>query len=218
MLQMFQFTIWQKSYEECDFHSFLTGIEKLKKYPVLLGELLELLDYNYNMIDFTDKTTKLGFECPLDVHCTYSRNQILVAMDFLKPSSVREGVKYFPDKKLDIFFVTLNKSEKDYSPTTIYHDYSISEVLFHWQSQSNTANTSPTGIRYREHGKSGHKILLFVREFKNDSISGGAAPYVFLGTANYVCHQGSRPMSITWKLDEPIPAKLSKKINKLVVN
>lgn len=42
-------------------------------------------------------------------------------------------------------------------------------------------------------------------------------PYTFLGTANYVKHEGSRPMNITWKLDRPIPAKFLKKANKLVV-
>ena len=30
-------------------------------------------------------------------------------------------------------------------------------------------------------------------------------------------NQGSRPMSITWKLDVPIPAKYLRKTNKLVV-
>ena len=116
---------------------------------------------------------------------------------------------------LDVFFVTLNKSDKDYSPTTMYQDYSINETLFHWQSQSTTAANSPTGRRYIHHRELGTKILLFVREFKTDLA--GTAPYTFLGTASYVKHEGSHPMSITWKLDVPIPAKYLKKTNKLVV-
>lgn len=138
-------------------------------------------------------------------------------MDFLKPSTVREGAKYLSEKKIDVFFVTLNKSDKDYSPTTMYNDYSINDTLFHWQSQSTITVDSPTGQRYITHHKTGNKILLFVREFKTESISGGAAPYTFLGTANYVSHEGSRPINITWKLDKPIPAKFLKKTNKLVV-
>ena len=47
-------------------------------------------------------------------------NQLLVALDFMKPSTVREGFKWLPEKKMDAFFVTLNKSDKDYSPTTMY--------------------------------------------------------------------------------------------------
>jgi hypothetical protein len=60
-------------------------------------------------------------------------------------------------------------------------------------------------------------VLLFVREFKTDRISGAAGAYTFLGTASYVKHNGSKPMNITWKLDRPIPAKFLKKTNKLVV-
>ena len=183
----------------------------------LLGELLDLLRYRYEQIDFIDEPVDLGFDCPLDLHCTYTRDQLLVALDFLKPATVREGVKWLPEKQLDVFFVTLNKADKDYSPTTMYHDYSINENLFHWQSQSTIAAESPTGQRYIHHRERGSKVLLFVREFKADRITGGAEAYTFLGTANYVKHDGSKPMNITWKLDSPIPAKFLKKTNKLVV-
>ena len=60
-------------------------------------------------------------------------------------------------------------------------------------------------------------MLLFVREFKADARFGGAGAYTYLGTVNYVKHEGSRPMNITWRLDRPIPAKFLKKTNKLVV-
>ena len=36
------------------------------------------------------------------------------------PNSFREGVWYSPDLNVDAFFVTLKKSEADYSPTTMY--------------------------------------------------------------------------------------------------
>lgn len=131
-----------------------------------------------------------------------------MALDFLKPATVREGVKWLPEKQLDVFFVTLNKADKDYS---------INESLFHWQSQSTTAENSATGQRYIHHREKGNRVLLFVREFKADARFGGAGAYTYLGTVNYVKHEGSRPMNITWKLDRPIPAKFLKKTNKLVV-
>ena len=58
-------------------------------------------------------------------------------------------------------------------------------------------------------------VNYYVREFKNDKF--GTAPYTFLGTVNYVKHEGSRPISFTFKLDSPIPAKYLKKTNKLVI-
>ena len=217
MLQMFYVTVWGKAAESWESNEVLDNLYALSDSPVLLGELLGLLRYRYEQIDFIDEPVELGFDCPLDLHCTYTRDQLLVALDFLKPATVREGVKWLPEKQLDVFFVTLNKADKDYSPTTMYHDYSINENLFHWQSQSTTAADSPSGQRYIHHRERGSKVLLFVREFKADRITGGAAAYTFLGTANYVKHEGSRPMNITWRLDRPIPAKFLKKTNKLVV-
>jgi hypothetical protein len=45
----------------------------------------------------------------------------------------------------------------------------------------------------------------------------GAAPYSLLGLVDYVKHDGSKPMNITWKLHRPIQPKYLKKTNKLVV-
>jgi len=35
----------------------------------------------------------------------------------------------------------------------------------------------------------------------------GIRPYLFLGPATYVSHQGERPMAITWRLKHAIPAE-----------
>ena len=217
MLQMFYVTLWGKTAESWEDEEVLDNLYALSDSPVLLGELQALLQYQYDRIDFIDEPVDVGFDCPLDLHCTYTRDQLLVALDFLKPATVREGVKWLPEKQLDVFFVTLNKADKDYSPTTMYKDYSINESLFHWQSQSTTAENSTTGQRYIHHREKGSRVLLFVREFKADARFGGAGAYTYLGTVNYVKHEGSRPMNITWKLDRPIPAKFLKKTNKLVV-
>ena len=217
MLQMFYVTLWGKTAESWEDEEVLDNLYALSDSPVLLGELQALLQYQYDRIDFIDEPVGVGFDCPLDLHCTYTRDQLLVALDFLKPATVREGVKWLPEKQLDVFFVTLNKADKDYSPTTMYKDYSINENLFHWQSQSTTAEASATGQRYIHHRAKGSRVLLFVREFKADARFGGAGAYTYLGTVNYVKHEGSRPMNITWRLDRPIPAKFLKKTNKLIV-
>jgi hypothetical protein len=56
--------------------------------------------------------------------------------------------------------------------------------------------------------------FLFVREFKQDSC--GAAPYTFLGTAEYVSHIGSKPMNVVWKLHKEIPAKYLRKVQQVM--
>jgi hypothetical protein len=128
---------------------------------------------------------------------------------------MREGVKYLPAINTDLFLITLNKTDKDYSPTTMYEDYAISEDLFHWQSQSTTSEKSPTGQRYINHEIRGSTVLLFVREDKkNNNMS---MPYYFLGPATYVSHDGSKPMSIIWRLKYPMPGKLIRTTERLAI-
>ena len=215
MWQMLQFTIWQKSYEDCGFSDLLEGFRKIAGSPVMLAEILELMYYKYDKIDFIDEPVQVDYDCPLDVHCSYTRDQILVALDFTNPSALREGVKYLENKKTDLLFVTLNKSDKEYSPTTMYNDYSINNELFHWQSQSTTTPQSKTGQRYIHHHEMGTSVMIFVREYKSNKL--GAAPYTFLGLADYVKSEGSKPMNVVWKLRKPIPAKYLRKTNQLTV-
>ena len=208
MWQMLQFTIWQKPYEECGFKDLLEGFRKIANAPTMMDEITDLLMYKYEKIDFIDEPIPVSYECPLDLHCSYTRDQILVALDFMKPRSSREGVKYLEDKKTDVFFVTLNKSDKDYSPTTMYNDYAINDNLFHWQSQSTTSAHSPTGKRYINHHQIGTNVMLFVRENNNTKL--GKAPYTFLGLVDFVSSEGSKPMNVIWKLRKPMPAKYLK--------
>lgn len=59
-------------------------------------------------------------------------------------------------------------------------------------------------------------MLLFVRETKINHATGETEAYTFLGSAEYVSHQGSRPMSILWKLKEKIPAKDLRKVQQVM--
>ena len=173
------------------------------------------MDYLYENTDLVTVKPELPFDCPLELHANYTRDEILTALGNWKLGStpeMREGVKYLPEINTDIFMVTLNKSEKQYSPTTMYLDYAISDDLFHWQSQSTTSVESPTGQRYI---KGTGTILLFVRE--NRKSDGIASSYCFLGPANCVSHNGSKPINVTWRLRYKMPARLCRMTERMAV-
>ena len=214
MWKMLYVSIWEKPIENMGFSSILDGIIRFKQCEDLYSETLELLNYCYEKISIIGTPIHLDYACPLEVHCTYTRSQILAALDFIENYSISEGVTYLRSKDTDVFFTTLNKADKYYSPSTAYNDYSVNEWLFHWQSQSTTSESSPTGQRYKLRKPGQGYALLFVREQKSDTF--GAQPFVFLGPAYYLQHQGSRPMNITWKLKYPIPPKYTKITNKLL--
>ena len=215
-IEMFYFTMWTNA-SDLGVEKELQMIRDLKRNPVLYKELIEILKYKYEKIDFFEKKVNLGFDHPLEAHCHYSRDQLLVALGHKNPSNVRQGVFYIEDKKTDIFLVTLNKDTGYYKESIQYKDYSINEYMFHWESQNATSPESKQGQRYINHDKLGSKILLFVRD-ENDDITGNRAPYTFLGTAHYIKHEGSKPMALYLKLDIPIPADFINKTNKLLAS
>lgn len=186
---------------------------KLRGQPVF-DELRQVIDIGFGAAH--RPTAQLGdllpglADVPLAVHASYSREEILAAVGWTSsgrtPSIMREGVAWCPDINTDVLLITLKKTDTDYSPTTMYRDFALSPELFHWESQSTTNSASPTGQRYINHRKGGSNVLLFVRESKTNSL--GTSPYVFLGPADYVTHEGSRPMAVTWKLRRPMPMEI----------
>ncbi|MGL4108422.1 DUF3427 domain-containing protein [Clostridium sp. LP20] len=218
MLNMMYYTFYNNTPVKEGLESIEVGITKLLQNEIMMKEVCEILKYNYNNLSFIDKNVDLNFVCPLDLHCSYSRDQIMAGLNYFnevnKPA-FREGTKYFPDKKLDVFFVTLNKSEKHFSPSTLYEDYAINEKLFHWQSQSTTSVESPTGTRYINHKKNNSKIALFVRE--NQKSNGITTPFTYLGLCEYRSHTGSKPISFILELEEDMPSWMISKANKSII-
>lgn len=146
-------------------------------------------------------------DVPLQLHARYTRDEVLAAIGratLAKPFSHREGPLWHEPTNTDYFFITLQKSEKDYSPSTRYRDYAISPELFHWESQSTTPERSPTGQRYIHHAARGSHVMLLVRSSNKDSY-GRTPPFTFLGPATYQRHSGERPMAIVWRLSRPMP-------------
>ncbi|MGV9173437.1 MAG: DUF3427 domain-containing protein, partial [Promethearchaeia archaeon] len=219
MLSMFHYTIWYKSPKKCGFQNYREGIQQINKNSVMRNELLSVVDYNLEHINFVDKQVDLGFPCPLDLHCKYTSDQILAAMGEYSIEQKKPlrgvGVKYLEEKNCELLFITLNKSEKDYSPSTMYHDYSINEWLFHWQSQSTIADYTPTGQRYVDNDDESYQPLLFVRKY--NTAGGQTSPYFFLGPAEYKSHEGNKPINIIWELENRIPPTIVQESNKFTI-
>lgn len=176
----------------------------IRAHPAIVEELLELFDL---LEERADHLTYPIESAPVSIHARHSLVEIFSAFGRITPGSFyqhREGVYRDEATNSDLFFVTLEKSQRDYSPSTLYKDYAISPALFHWESQSLTTQLSSTGQRYIKHRELGGQILLFVRvRRKQDGLT---VPYTFLGTVDYVSHKGERPIAFTWQLRRPMPA------------
>ena len=216
MLMMFYYDFWQKPKL---FGNLEESIKEISLNEVLIKEMKEIIEILIDKINYIEKDILLPYELPLKLHSRYTREQILSAFGlntFTRQYSSREGVLNIQEKNTELLFVTLEKTEDKYSPTTMYDDYAISEKLFHWQSQNSTKPDSPKGTSYINHEKEGKNIILFVRESNHDK-NKNTMTYICLGKVFYKSHYGSQPMSITWKLEEEIPSFLWSSIAKMAV-
>ncbi|MEV7197710.1 DUF3427 domain-containing protein [Streptomyces sp. NPDC093510] len=206
--RMLFFNLWDKA---GGFVSYQEGLESLRDQKALRSELRQVLAY---VLDHTDHFP-IGLEgphssLPLKVHSSYNRSEILAALGVARlggqmPGSFAQGVQWVEESQTDALLITLEKNEKDFSPTIRYKDYALSPTLFHWESQNATSESSPTGLRYQRHAQQGSHVLLFMRRYKDTDI-GKPQPWMLLGPATYVEHNGSKPMAITWRLHHDLPA------------
>lgn len=207
LARMLFFTLWP---DKGGFEKYDDGFHILRSYPHACSEITQLMQLGVKAAKHMPRGLGQGLQrVPLYSHATYRREEVLAALGIAqmegRDAKHREGVAWSAATATDAFFVTLHKDEAKHSATTMYRDYALSDDLFHWESQNSTSSNSATGRRYLDRRGHGSQIVLFTRERSNDD-AGMTMPYTCLGQVDYVQHSGEKPISITWKLQRPMPA------------
>ena len=186
--------------------SIQEALGRLKDYPEFVSEIKELTDYLLSHLD--KKTYAVGEKMPLTLeqYGCYTREEVFAIFgrqtaDIKMQGSVA-GVFNIEELNTELLFVTLNKSDKDFSAETMYNDYVVSEYEFHWESQ-NTDSHKGKGARFVKQKENGKKFLLFVRENKKDGF-GNTCPFICFGLVDYISSKGDKPMKINWQMHHPI--------------
>lgn len=206
---MLLFSLWPKAE---GFSSFDEGLALLRPEGAFRSEARQVLDWAMQQTEHVARPLIGELSgTPLRSHARYTREELYAGIGHASlqrtPGNFREGVLFTEQMRTDSLLVTLHKTEDHFSPTTMYRDYAINSSLFHWESQSTTSESSPTGQRYLNQRANGTDVLLYVRT-GNAWEFGRGAPYVLLGQADFVEHRGSRPIAITWQLRRPMPPQV----------
>lgn len=204
LLTMAHFSLWGWA-EPLD--NLDKNLRRLWANPTRLDEMLDLLEVLHGNIRRVTRPVAPGADLPLHLHARYSLAELLAAFGVPNPSTSRgAGVKWIPEAQADVFWFNLRKTEKHFSPTTMYADRAISPTLFQWESQNSAHPGTGAGERYIHHQGRGSSVHLFFRESKEADGDLGAPPYLYAGPATYVSHTSDRPMRIMWKLNHELPA------------
>lgn len=211
------YVIYNDTIDAFGFNSVEEGLKKFGRYPAFVDELSQLLLYvRRHVVVPLQNINELGPDCPLKLFGCYTRQEQLLLLGCIDEHhfpQLQSGIYQVKDMNAELLWVTLNKSDKDFSPTTMYDDYAINANFFQWQSQNSASHTN-AGQRYVD-GKD-RTFILFVRDAKVDDFGFNQA-YYCLGPVKYKSSHGDKPMTIVWKMEHPIPRFILDKARKMAV-
>ena len=203
---MLYYTLFIDKISKVGVKSISEALRRLADYPMFISEILELTDYLLAHLETKTFSVGEGMPMGLEQYGCYTREEVFAIFKRQTANKKMQGsvagVFNIEELNTELFFVTLNKSDKDFSAETMYNDYVVSENEFRWESQ-NTDSHQGKGKRFVEQKKNGKKFLLFVRENKKDGY-GNTCPFICFGLVDYIRSKDDKPMKINWQTHHPI--------------
>jgi len=203
------YRLWGEKGSNLGISSFEDALQRLSKNPSILADLGEILNWSIDSSEVSGLVPELPFPCPFDLHAKYNGRVIQAAFGKVNIATTGQtgvGVFHFPEVKTYALLLTFQKTEKEFSPSTMYADYPISRELLHWESQANTAQYHSDGQNLIHHVERGYTILVFARDQKKrNSIS---IPFTYLGPVEMVSYESERPIKMVWRLRYPMPVEM----------
>ena len=177
----------------------------------MISDMLDFLEWRISRIEPLHKITFPHTGKFLELHRTYNSKQISAAIG-QSGSVIMQGIHFNRNDNFDSFFVTINKSETEFTPSTMYQDYAKSPKIFHWETPSRMTTDTREVRRYLDDQA---VKMIFIRQNKKVhvditgqyDISSPTAYYTFLGPVKKVLgHENENPVGIDFEMEYDIPA------------
>ncbi len=207
---LFYYTIWMDTVDKVNrtfnlsIQDISEAVASLVSMKWFMEELYVLVELRLSQLSKTTQWISIDDEAEIELYGCYSADEIHLLLENKLGRWQVFGTQYNMERKLAMVFVTINKSDKEYSPSTRYEDYAISANQFHWQSMNGVRIDSEDGQRIIHQPTNGWKFILFVRDTKKDEY-GNTNGYYCLGLIDYNYSSGERPMNVVWDMQNSIP-------------
>ncbi len=203
------YRVWGDKGGKLGITSLTNAFRRLASNPSILADLDEILAWSLDTTEVSGQIPELPFDCPLELHAHYGIKEIQATFGRATLETAGQtgvGSFHFHEVKAYALLVTFQKTEKEFSPSTMYADYPISRELLHWESQANTAQHHNDGQNLIHHGARGYTILVFARDQKKRN--GVTVPFTYLGPVDMVSYESDRPIKMVWRLRHPMPVEM----------
>ena len=208
-VMLLYYRFWGDKGSNVGITSLEDAFHRLAVNPTILADLNEILAWSLDTTEVSGMIPLLPFVCPLELHARYGGKEIQSVFGKATLETAGQtgvGVFHFPAVSCYALLITFQKTEKEFSPSTMYADYPISRELLHWESQANTAQHHIDGQNFIYHQERGYTILVFARDQKKKN--GVTVPFTYLGPVERVSHEGERPIKLVWRLRHSMPVEM----------
>jgi superfamily II DNA or RNA helicase/HKD family nuclease len=203
------YRLWGDKGSNLGITSLDDAFRRLARNPSILADLDEIFAWSQDTTEVSGLIPQLPFACPLELHAHYGGKEIQAVFGRANLETAGQagvGVFHFAEIKTYALLVTFQKTEKEFSPSTMYADYPISRELMHWESQANTAQHHTDGQNLIRHQERGYTILVFARDQKKRN--NVTVPFTYLGPVDMVSYESERPIKMVWRLRHPMQVEM----------
>lgn len=203
------YRLWGDSGRNLGITTLHDAFRRLARNPSILADLDEILAWSFDTTEVGGQMPELSFSSPFELHARYGIKEIQAAFGMATLETAGQtgvGSFHFPAVKTYALLITYQKTEKEFSPSTMYADYPISRELLHWESQSTTSQQSKTGQNLIHHQEREYTILVFARDQKKRNEV--TVPFTYLGPVERVSYASERPIKMVWRLRYQMPAEM----------
>jgi superfamily II DNA or RNA helicase len=203
------YRIWRNKADKVGISSLKDAFRRLAANLTICADLDEILAWSLDSTEVAGIAPELPYSVPLELHAQYGNKEIQAAFGRANLESAGQtgvGSFHFADIKTYALLVTFQKTEKEFSTSTMYADYPISRELLHWESQANTAQHHTDGQNLIHHQERGYTVLVFARgQKKRNSVT---VPFTYLGPVDMVSYESERPIKMVWRLRYAMPVEM----------
>lgn len=209
-LQLFYYTVWMDDVDKLNkmyglaFANREDVVRSVSQLSWFMEELHFMVSLRLSQLNLSTHWLKIDDQAEIELYGCYSSDEIHLLLENKLGRWQVLGAQYNKERKFAMIFVTLNKSDKEYSPSTRYEDYAISPEQFHWQTMNKVRQNSVEGQRIIQQHQNGWKFILFVRDSKQDEY-GITNAYYCLGLMDVDRFHSECPMNVIMNMQNNIP-------------
>jgi hypothetical protein len=203
------YRLWGDKGSNLGIKSLKEAFQRFAKNRSILADLEEILAWSVDTTEVSGQKPVLPYACSLELHAQYGIKEIQAAFGKATIETAGQtgvGLFHFSEVQTYALLVTFQKTDKEFSPSTMYADYPISRDLLHWESQSTTSQQSETGQNFIHHQERNYSILIFARDQKKRN--GVTVPFTYLGPAERISYESERPIKVVWRLRHQMPVDM----------